>query len=214
MSIAVIVATYGDRAWYDLGRERAVPSVVSQAAELVIVHDDKLTLAEARNAGASRAKSETLVFLDADDELAPGYLDAIADAKATLGARRLVGDPLRGGPYLLVPRVQQIVKGAEGEPRFPNRHARMDELNHCVIGTAVPRDLFWAVGGFRRDLPIYEDWALFLACKRAGATLVDVPGAVYRAFAREGGRNEPGPGSGEIYQQIRNEHLTLSRKAP
>jgi glycosyltransferase involved in cell wall biosynthesis len=216
VSIAVLVATYGDRSWHNLAKERAIPSAVSQAPELVVVHEDAGTLAGARNRAAAKAISPTLVFLDADDELAPGYIEAFRGALAALDSRGMVGGDLRRGQSLLVPRVQWIAAdGSEKEPEFPNRQAGMEALNHCVIGTAVPRDLFLKVGGFRADLPIYEDWALFLACVRGGARLVDVSGAIYRAFERKDSRNKPGPDTYETYWQIRNEHEVLrTRKQP
>jgi hypothetical protein len=114
--------------------------------------------------------------------------------------------PWHPRPSLLVPRVQVVGEdGSESRPSFPNRQAPMEDLNHCVIGTAVPRLLFRSIGGFRPELPIYEDWALFLACKRAGARLVDVSGAIYRAYEREGSRNRGR--AEETYRQIRDEHL-------
>lgn len=199
-TFAVVVATYGDDSWRELAAGRAVPSAEGETPDdLIVVHEGaRSNVAHARNSGAEKARANFIVFLDGDDELAPGYLDALRAAAA---------EPSRHArPQLLVPRVQEIDSlGLERAPTFPNRQAPMDELNHCVIGTAVPRLLFRAVGGFRADLPIYEDWALFLACWRAGARLVDVPDAIYRAFEREDSRNG-GTRAYETYWKIRDEH--------
>lgn len=202
-TFAVVVATYGDESWRELAFERAIPSAEAAGADAVIVvHEGaRSNVAHARNAGAAKARAHYLVFLDGDDELAPDYLDALYAADAAGSRHRR--------PLLLVPRVQRIDEsGLEAVPAFPNRQAPMDVLNHCVIGTAVPRLLFRAVGGFDADLPVYEDWALFLACWRAGARLVDVPDAIYRAFEREGSRNT-GATTRETYEtywRIREEH--------
>ena len=217
MTLAVIVATHGDETWAELARERAVPSAADQRAdELIVVHDQAGGLARVRNRGARRARSTHLVFLDADDELAPGYLEAMRRAQVVLTSPPMEGDVgprWRPRPSLLVPRVQRIAEdGSESTPEFPNRQAPMDELNHCVIGTAVPRLLFFAAGGFRADLPIYEDWALFLACERAGGRLVDVRGAIYRAHERPGSRNANVSVQRQVYRKIRDEHREALRR--
>src|SRR5690606_41491173 len=73
MSISVVIGTYGDLdEWMPLVR-RAAASVRGQAPrDLVWMHAQ--SLAEARNKGAMAATGEWLLFLDADDTLAPGYL--------------------------------------------------------------------------------------------------------------------------------------------
>lgn len=93
--ISVIIGTYGSSKWYDLAWSRAHPSVdltdepvplVSRntgeyywpSTEIIVVHQE--TLAIARNEGAARAANPWLCFLDADDELTPGYLAAMTTA--------------------------------------------------------------------------------------------------------------------------------------
>ncbi len=214
-TFAIIVATYGDRYWAELAEERAIPSADRQNPdELLVRHEKADGLAASRNRATYQARSSHLIFLDADDELAPGYLEAMRRALAVLTAPSLDRDrPRFSGPSLLVPQVQEVDGGREREPAFPNRHRPMEELNHCVIGTSVPRLMFKAVGGFRADLPIYEDWALFLACRRLGARLVDVHGAVYRAWRSPGGRNlQPSRVRRAAYDRIRREHLIEAAK--
>lgn len=203
--ISVVIATYGDLSWEDLGHERAKPSAMQQNPEtLVCVHLEGGTLAEARNLGASDAGGDWLCFLDADDELAPGYLDAMRAKMHEWNLWRR--EDVRENPLLLSPSVQYVSPtGAESKPQLPNRHQQMTWLNHCVIGTLVPKALFRQVGGFSADYPIYEDWAMFLACVRAGAKIVDVPDAVYRAFERPDSRNQQAS-SVETYNRIRAEH--------
>lgn len=216
-SFAVVIATYGDQGWAELARERALASLEEQDAEEVVLrHEPGGSLAGARNTAAASVRSTHLVFLDADDELAPDYLDALRRAHSVLTAPSLERDRPRfhRRPALLVPRVQEVREVGrslrESPPEFPNRQRPMEELNHCVIGTAVPTEMFRRAGGFRDDLPAYEDWALFLACKRLGARLVDVPGAVYRAWMRPGSRNEPRRDTRRAYDLIRREHAALS----
>jgi len=218
MSFCVLVCTHGDDSWVDLARERALPSAAAaEPEEIVALHSPDGGLAHARNCAASSARASHLIFLDADDELDPGYVDAMRTALAMLAAAPMPGSPgqLDLHPTLFVPRVQRVwPDGREDAPRFPNRQLPMDRLNHCVIGTAVPRLLFLSLGGFRADLPIYEDWALFLACLRAGAVMADVAAAVYRAHERDGGgRNANRRVAAATYEAIRSEHLAATGAA-
>jgi glycosyltransferase involved in cell wall biosynthesis len=212
VTISVVTATFGSLLWEQLGHDRAIPSAKPQLANgdsRVAVHlpeETPDTLARARNLGAEDASGEWLCFLDADDELAPGYLAAMRKTLRSLNLSRW--QDLFDSPKLLAPSVQYVHEdGQEEPPRLPNRQAPMAVLNHCVIGTLVPRFLFREVGGFRGDLHVYEDWALFLACARAGAEIIDVPDAVYRVHLRHGSRNQGAEqGVADTYARIRDEH--------
>lgn len=204
--IEVIVATYGDPAWLTLARERALPSVFRAGFDCVTqIHLEDGTLALARNVAAGRSVAEWLCFLDADDELASGY------ALEMLTACELVkvGRGLRPANRLLVPAVQY--RGSDGsykgQPGIPNIERPITELNHGVIGTVVPRWLFSKVGGFR-ELPLYEDWDLWLRCIRKGAALDYVDNAVYMAWQSRDGRNSPSSHLRQsTYNLIKRQHL-------
>lgn len=195
-SASVIVATYGDERWADLAHERAAPSAERQGCEVVLHHGPSLH--EARNMGASLATGDRLIFLDADDELEPGCVDALL--------HNAQPDELRA------PAVRYVGAGAplDNPPvAFDDRDIR--RLNPCVIGTAVDRDLFCDVGGFH-DWPVYEDWELWLRCVKAGAEIVHVPDAVYRAHVNPDGRNAPARAVAErTYRKIRRLHRDLAR---
>lgn len=234
MNCSIIIATYGSPDWADLAGSHAFPSTEGQGAHQVIVdHDAEMYLDEIRNSAAEQATGDWLCFLDADDTLAPGYLEAMA---ATADLLRTVCDcgyegdmrlhcrcdpcaegfqdraAAAEGRALLVPRVQYHREGvAVGAPFFPNRERPIDEMNHCVIGTLIPTALFKQVGGFG-DEPLYEDWALFLRCIRAGAELVYVEDAVYNAYLRDEGRNSSAPYTLQraVYRQIREAHLAAT----
>ncbi|MDR7492175.1 MAG: glycosyltransferase [Armatimonadota bacterium] len=186
MSCSIVVATFGDRAWADLAGRRALPSTKGQGAlEVITVHLADGDLAAARNLGAARARGRWLCFLDADDQLAPGYLQAMAGPAAA-----------HDGGALLAPSVS-YVEGGEPRPPIPpgalSNHRPLLHLNRCVIGTLVPRQSFLQAGGFHA-WPLYEDWELWLRLHhRAGLPVVEVPEAVYRAWRAEGGRNLPHP---------------------
>jgi glycosyltransferase involved in cell wall biosynthesis len=208
-TISVVIATYGDESWHELARGRAFKSALAQNPyEVVLRHEHEGTLAEARNTAAASAGGEWLCFLDADDEIAPGYLDAMQIAQHELLRDPTTGERVEHG--LLAPRAEFVHPDGSSEgPMFPNRHRPMSEMNHCVIGTLVPSDLFHEVEGFP-EYPMFEDWALFLACVRAGARIIDVEGAVYRAYLRANSRNV-GIHAAETYAAILNAHAAASR---
>lgn len=175
--VTVAVATYGGREWHDLA-QRAIGSAAGQAP-VVHVHGDG-TLAEARNAALARVTTEWVIFLDGDDELEPGYVQAMAAATADVR----------------VPMLRQVRRGRVREPFMPqvwgHRHACVAEClrygNWIVIGAAARTDLIRQVGGWE-EWRWSEDWACWARCWKAGATFEPVPDAIYRAHVRIGSRN-------------------------
>jgi glycosyltransferase involved in cell wall biosynthesis len=170
-TITVVIATYGDSAWMDMAYERARLSADPQGAqEIILMHDPVGTRASSLNHAAAKAQDGWLVFLDADDELAPGYV----------GAMRRALEQHPDGRVLFTPAVQQIRKGRPGDPIFFDRGISLRDDNWLVIGTMIHRDLFWSVGGFDDYPHGFEDWALWSKCYRVGARVVKVKDAVYR----------------------------------
>lgn len=131
------------------------------------------TLADARNAGAQQAVSRWLCFVDADDELEPGYLEALTG--------RQWGD-------LRAPAVRYVTPGAPVPPPIVLADRNIMRMNPCVIGTLIPAGLFADAGGFWHE-PAWEDWSLFRRCAMLGASIVHEPSAVYRAHVNSAGRN-------------------------
>lgn len=117
-----------------------------------------------RNALAANAEGDWLCFLDADDELAPGYIDAMA---------RVGGDKV-----LLTPAVSQVRKGRSSPARF-YPEVDLSVANWLVVGTLLRRSLFEYVGGFEDYPHGFEDWSLWFKCHHVGAHVIRVPRAVY-----------------------------------
>lgn len=176
LNVTICVATFGDPEWQALAESRAVPSAQSQAP-VVRYHGESLH--EARNACLEMVRSEWIVYLDADDELEPGYVTAMEKGSADVR-----GPMLRfirnGHPRLWQPRVAGHKHDCSTDC--------MPQGNFMAIGACVRADLLREVGGFE-PWPVYEDWALFLRCWKAGASFELVPGAIYRAHVNRGSRN-------------------------
>ena len=184
---SIIIATYGDLKWSERAHEVAVPSAMGQGAEVLTLHGD--TLASARNRGAAMAIGRWLVFLDADDELEPGYIEALANATGTLRA----------------PAVRYVWDNGYVEEPQTFGHRDMLTMNQCVIGTAIPTDIFNVLGGFREERA-WEDWSLFRRAYLAGANITHNPKAVYRAHVSPFGRNNSVYDPHGLTEQIRRSH--------
>jgi glycosyltransferase involved in cell wall biosynthesis len=205
VNVSVIIATHGSEKWHEAAWSFAYPSAKAQGeVEIIVNHLNDGTLAESRNDAAEDATGDWLVFLDADDQLGDGYVEAIRAG----GSRDWIYPTA-----LLVPAIQYVENGrCVGPCEIPSWGRPLIEINCAVIGTAVPRELFLGIGGFR-ELEMYEDWDLWLRCVLAGATLVPVPDATYCA-ARSAGRNSKSDAI-ETYWKIRREHeLAFARLAP
>lgn len=174
LNVSVIIATYGEKRWADLARTRALPSTDGQGpCDILIGHDPDGTISSVRNQLAEKALGDWLCFLDGDDELAPGYLDA-------MGREREGHD----GNFLLTPAISYVVDG-----RWQNRHFQkqmpLRDGNWLTIGTLIPKALFFEIGGFR-NWGLYEDWDLWARC---GCPIVKVPDALYLAHYSRTSRN-------------------------
>jgi len=196
----VIIATFGDKVRWDKLAERAIASAHQQGRylhQLIRSHGSNIQVA--RNGAVHKATGTWLCFLDADDELEPGYLEAM----------------LAGTGDLRYPRVRYVPYGGDADSapsRILVKGNTLLDQNHMVIGTLVRREQFLRVGGFP-DYPAYEDWGLWLRCWVDGAVLGLVRDAVYRAHMRPNSRNHlSGKRAQELYHQIRGEFTPIAKE--
>jgi glycosyltransferase involved in cell wall biosynthesis len=181
VDVTVVVATFGGDEWRDLANERAVPSALSLGVPVVTEHG--VTLHDARNTGLSRVSTPFVCFLDADDELEPGYFEAMARGTADVRApsvRYVDASPTSCAMRPVMPAVYNHRHDCTGDC--------LVDGNWLVVGSVARTELVRKVGGWR-DFPLYEDWDLWLRCHLAGATFEAVPEAVYRAHVRRDSRN-------------------------
>jgi len=168
-SVSVCIGTFGDPIWEQRARKAAESAVAQRCAEVVHVHGENL--ADARNRAVEEATGEWVVTLDADDELLPGYVDAMGRASGDLRA----------------PTLELAYHDRRVRPDLTKRD--IERMNPCCIGTAIRRELLLDLGGFPA-FEAWEDWGLFLRAVRRGATIEHVPGAVYRSWVRAHSRNQ------------------------
>lgn len=202
MDVTILIGTYGDERWrrmglrnHDLHRER-FPDV-----PIALRHSDG-DLADARNEALALADEHLLgrgwlCFLDADDELEPGYFDAMAAASGN-DADELLAPAVRYGP---------------GTQPMVFRDRNIDRINPCVIGTLIHRDMFDYAGGFWHERA-WEDWSLFRRAWLRGARIVHVEDAVYRANSTLAGRNSRVRQANQLLAQIRESHDRFIEENP
>lgn len=198
MKLSILVASFGDWTWAQLAADRAVPSASSQDAyEVVASHQEEGTVCTSRNAVAELSSGEWLCFLDADDELAPGFTAAMGEAiQEQANDKRLLLTPAVSPP-VTSRRIRRVFM-----PEKP-----LSDSNWLVIGTLIRRDFFWEIGGFDEQDPHgLEDWSLWTRAAAAGATVVKVPDAVYIVHTRRLSSHAVyarNPEYGQEYQRIR-----------
>ena len=164
------------------------------------------------NVGARAARGDRVAFVDADDEVAPGYVAAMAEAlsRSEFVAARLDCETLNGG--------------WPAASREPFQHdGPLDVFGFlpfaigCSLG--VSRRAFDLVGGFTDDVPYAEDVEFCWLLQLRGVPLAFAPDAVvryrYRDTLRGLYRQTRGYGLGQaaLYRKFRR-HGMPGRSLP
>lgn len=189
MNLSVVVTSYGDQEWAQLG-DRAAESALDQtgAHEVITRHfTEKMGehwIGPARNEAAKDATGDWLLFLDADDVLSPGFLSAVLVAGRRVNYSSLA---------LLTPRASYVIRGRARPAKFLRRPGvTLRDDNFLVVGTAISRELFDKVDGFSDYPHGFEDWSLWAKAYRAGARVVEVPKAIYIVNVNENSKHRQG----------------------
>lgn len=132
-------------------------------------------LSSVRNRGIEEARGQYLIFLDADDEMAPGALAAVTRHVASHPETRLV----IGGHWSVFPdgrRVQHVVKPLPGTPRERVRGYLLDKTVTLSNGAcAMHREVF-GPGNYPEHLRNVEDIPVFAqVLARFPCTVLDQP---------------------------------------
>jgi len=125
-----------------------------------------------RNAGIEKAEGEYIAFLDSDDLWYPDKLE-------------LQISLLEAKPHIPLVHAREIwIRSGSTVSQKGQKHRRegdvfMDSLKKCIIGPStvcVRREFLDAVGLFRDDMEIAEDYELWLrATARSEVGYIDVP---------------------------------------
>jgi glycosyltransferase involved in cell wall biosynthesis len=158
----------------DDGSRELVERFADRFDTTVVDATERLGGGYASNVGARQARAEKLVFVDADDVVASGYLSAMA---AALDEHEFVTAAF--DQETLNP---SWVRAAHGPPWRSGEEPLTDQfgvLPNAGASIGITRRLFETVGGFPDDLPRMYDIALSWEVQFAGTPLHFVPEAVY-----------------------------------
>ena len=166
------VGRNGNREWL----QQAVRSL-GPIPHIIVENDGEV--GEARNAGMREATTEYVMLMDADDVAHRNMVDelyrAIWDVDVTYPQMLLMSEDL-----------SEPVGLHEALPFCPMRLEQGNFVPGCAL---VRREKALEVGGFR-NLPLLEDWDLWLRMSRAGARFKPVPDARLYYRQVEGSRNK------------------------
>jgi GR25 family glycosyltransferase involved in LPS biosynthesis len=130
----------------------------------------------ARNNAAKLVKSDWIIFLDADDELLPSYLESVHECVLAFPTAEIVYPD-----YYVSKKGQVPVRSKSG----PSDIRRISKVNTIPHSSFIKLDLFSALGGYS---PIAseigaEDWELWVRASLHSARFVhlNLPGYVYNA---------------------------------
>lgn len=184
-TVAVVITTFNDSAWLpqsigsvlaqthppdeiivvDDGSAEDPAPIIASYPDVTLVRQENAGLAAARNAGLARAQSDHVLFLDADDRLAPTAIESglacfrrRPDAQFVYGAHRTIN--------------------GDGSTREPHRFAPVGDQpyrdllrGNCIAMHATVlyrRDRLVAAGGFDASLRRCEDYDVYLRMARNG----------------------------------------------
>ena len=134
---------------------------------------DRRGQAHARNLGAAAARGDALLFCDADDEVAPGWLAAMGRALAEHDFVACRYDTAKLNPEWV--RRTHLNPQATGLTAYDYP----PYLPHAGGGgLGVKRRVHEAVGGFDESMPALEDTDYCWRIQRAGTPLAFVPDAL------------------------------------
>jgi len=144
----------------------------------VINATERRNASYARNAGVQAAAGDRLLFLDADDEIAPGYLQAMFDALELHDyvASRVDSSSLNA----------TWVRAAHGEPwQVDGIGVYFGFMPSTGINIGLRRSVFQRAGGFPEQYPGSQDIAFSWKVQLSGTAITFVPEAVYRYRHRD-----------------------------
>lgn len=130
-----------------------------------VIHTENRGVSAARNRGISEASGDYILPLDADDKIAPDYLE-------------LAVDVLEAGQDVAVVYCERILFGErEGVEPLPDYDPNALLMDNCIYPAAVFRKTDWkAVGGYSEKMVYgWEDWDFWISLSALNKRVVKIP---------------------------------------
>jgi glycosyltransferase involved in cell wall biosynthesis len=145
-----------------------------------VVSTTGIGVSRARNLGLTSSGAPWVLFLDADDWVAPEFFEELGAAleaspqasAAYCGSARVVTGDARHAEFGELPGERMVYRPELGEDPFAFFTDSCPVAIHSIL---VRRDAIEAAGRFDPSLRTSEDWDLWLRIARDGARFVGVP---------------------------------------
>lgn len=132
----------------------------AHAAALSIILPKNVGTAKARDAGVRMSKGKLLLFVDADDKLAPDFIQQCGKALAR-------GADIAYPNMILFDNVP-INKLVENPNKITPQYL-LGRKTSIPVTSMMFREMYDKLGGFR-DLPVFEDWDFWIRAMFNGYT--------------------------------------------
>ena len=120
-------------------------------------------VAEARNIGVRMSKGKLLLFVDADDKLAPDFIEQCG--RVIVEADIAYPNVLKFGNV----EINKLVDAPDKvDPAYVIGRGKTREFG-LVVTSMMKREVYISLGGFK-DLPIFEDWDFWIRAMFNGYT--------------------------------------------
>ena len=135
-------------------------------------------VSDARNFGIEKSRGQFITCLDADDMMAPTYLASAIDALKNSDAN------------LVTCNVELF--GDKTSEWIPSEYTVYSQRYHNLIPTLVTykKNIWEAVGGYKKAFPFNEDWDFFVSAELANLTVTKIPEKLFRYRVTTGGLAE------------------------
>ena len=149
-----------------------------EGERLTVLRTPNRGTAAARNAAITHAQGEFILPLDADDRIAPRYLE--------LAVAVMDRDP----QVRVVSGRVELFGERSGEWRLPDYSPARLLVDNMLVATSLFRRSDWQrVGGYREDLCGWEDWDFWLAVLAGGGTVERLDEVVFYYRIRHDSRD-------------------------
>lgn len=141
------------------GDEDSISEAIRLGVDYIV--DDRKGHANARNLGVGSIRSSHFIPLDADDRLAPTFIERTMDALPKDRRLSIVGTSLREF-------------GLRDGYWDPSPFQNIREENCLCVASLVSKELWDLIGGYSVALLGYEDWDFWLRCWKLNAGVVQL----------------------------------------